>query len=168
MIRPLRLSRAVIASAILLMPVAASITAPGAAHANTCNTVATGSWSNNCTVQEGADSNFVVAIQVTATLESPPCNTNIDGDFGDNTEAEVVCFQRASSLSTTNGTVNSETWGALQNELRWEGRIGDWSYWTNVAGCSDTSCSNFRKWVPTEIWYVGTLGWEQMNSDDTQ
>jgi hypothetical protein len=57
-----------------------------------------GDWSSTCTVQQGDDSSAVLAIQLTATLESPVCNTNIDGIFGPGTVAEVE------QISTAQGT----------------------------------------------------------------
>jgi hypothetical protein len=168
MIRPHRFSRALIVSSIFLAPVMAAITSPGVAYASSCNTVATGSWSNNCTVQIGNDSDMVLAAQVAATLESPPCFTNLNGNFDESTQDEVMCFQSAKNLQP-DGIVGPLTWGAMQNRLSFIGTIGDWSYWTSD-GCSDTSCANFRKWIPSGVWYVRVFGsWQKIDFNaDTQ
>ena len=167
MIRQRLFSRAIIASAMLLIPVAAVITNSGTASAVTCDPVVQGDdWSNTCPVQEGADSNAVVAIQVAATLESPVCNTNIDGDFGPSTLAEVECFQRAMGIQPNNGIVDSETWGAMHNRLTFEGRSsdGNWSYWSTT-GCGSTACANFRKWLGTSKNLVRPRLW-QLGADE--
>ena len=168
MIRPRRLSHALIASSIFLIPITAVITNPGTALARTCNTVATGDWSFNCTLQQGADSDMVVAIQLAATLESPPCFPNVNGTFDENTTDEVVCFQNAMGLSP-DGIVGPLTWEALQDELFHVDTDGNWSYWSYTGFCDSTSCAAFRQWVPSGIWYVKFNTFEQMNENtDTQ
>ena len=168
MIRQHRLKLALIASSILLIPIIVAITNPGTAFARGCDTIAQGSWSSNCLVQIGDDSDMVLAAQVAATLESPPCNTNLDGNFSEDTQDEVECFQTAKNLQV-DGQVGMQTWTAMQNRLSWIDTDGDWSYWT-TDGCSDPSCANFRKFVPTQVWYVRVFGfWQQVNDNvDTQ
>jgi hypothetical protein len=111
---------------------------------------------------------MVLAAQVAATLEFPPCSTNLNGTFDESTQDEVECFQAARNLQV-DGVVGNQTWGAMQNRLSWLGTIGNWSYWTTGA-CTDTSCANFRKWVPSKVWYVRVFGtWQQMDTGvDTQ
>jgi hypothetical protein len=89
------------------------------AFASGCNSTATGSWSNNCTVSQGNISNFVVAIQLVATDSG--CTTHgIDGDFGHNTFLGVECFQRKEHIGV-DGIVGPQTWGKMESILRCTG-----------------------------------------------
>ena len=102
------------------------------ARAASCNTTATGSWSNNCTIYEGNISNFVYAIQETILESNAPCNPgNADGDFGPQTLAAVKCFQKWSGfpLNQQDGIVGPQTWGALQHTLTNVGSYMGWTYW---------------------------------------
>ena len=95
----------------------ASTSGSHAVFASGCNSVAKGSWSNNCQTSEGNISTFVVAIQTVITYSGTGCTTNgIDGSFGSNTLAGVECFQHAKGISV-DGIVGPITWGKLQNTL---------------------------------------------------
>ena len=92
------------------------------AFASGCNSTATGSWSNNCTVFQGNISNFVVAIQTVITYSGTSyngqtCTTQgIDGNFGRHTFDGVECFQHAERIGV-DGIVGPMTWGKLESVL---------------------------------------------------
>jgi peptidoglycan hydrolase-like protein with peptidoglycan-binding domain len=136
----------------------------GTAFASGCNSVATHSWSNNCTVSEGNISGFVYVFQLTldifAGIPHSPCPTSIsiDGNFGPQTFSAVECFQRAKGLSV-DGIVGPQTWGALYNTLfaNQGNPINGWDYYDN---------GNFRMWNSSGVWYyenATTFKYCQMN-----
>lgn len=129
------------------------------AHASGCNTVATGSWSNNCTVSEGNISNFVYAIQVMIDDINNCGNLNADGNFGSLTFAAVECYQKSANLSV-DGIVGPQTWGSLYSRLKLDYSSGGWDYyhvWTNGG-------SYFRKLHTSGVWYVQPGWWNNSNN----
>lgn len=87
------------------------------AFASGCNSLAQGSWSNNCQTSMGNISNFVVAIQTVITFSNTGCTTQgIDGHFGSHTFSGVECFQNAEHIHV-DGLVGPITWGKLQSTL---------------------------------------------------
>jgi peptidoglycan hydrolase-like protein with peptidoglycan-binding domain len=124
--------------------------APGTAYASGCNTVTTGDWANNCTVSEGADSHMVQAIQILISTLEVCGQLSPDGDFGPATKAVVECFQGTVFL-TQDGIVGPETWAALQGQLA---AIGDQGNWANYSSFGPGGFVNFRRWIPSGIWYV--------------
>jgi hypothetical protein len=149
-----------------------------AAHANGCNTVATGreakpfygpTWGNNCEVGVGNVSNLVSAVQVIMNAyfgADPRCDTplTVDGNFGAQTKTAVMCFQ-SDSLLNPDGVVGTQTWQALAGVVQWTG-IAEWDNYTmNASGII-----YFRMWDSSGIWYVNTTvpphatHWCQMNT----
>lgn len=139
------------------------------AFASGCNTVATDSWSNNCTVSEGNISNFVYAIQ-TAINESigNGCVTEIDGNFGSSTLTAVKCFQAAKGfpLNERDGVVGPMTWGALRGVLTFDHLNAGWDYYHSQGH----SITDWRKFDNSGVWYVhvaslttGQFKWCQIN-----
>jgi len=134
------------------------------AHAASCNTVATGDWSNNCQVSEGNISNFVYGIQQAINVSGDGCSAlTVDGDFGPATKTGVKCFQAVANFPTNeqDGIVGQMTWGAMYTTVHgiFDGSNGGWDYYNG-----DT----FRKWHSTGVWYVFVprdSEWCQMNLD---
>jgi Putative peptidoglycan binding domain len=138
------------------------------AHANACNSVATGydsqgfpDWEANCTVSTTANtpSNYVYAIQklMNGFLGSnSACDTplTVDGYFGTRTQTAVECFQ-ASVVLRQDGIVGMATWGALKKLPQACGSTistgGIWENW-----CLNTANQHvdFRLWNSSGIWYV--------------
>ena len=141
-----------------------SLKVSNTAFASGCNTVATGSWSNNCTVSEGNISNFVSAIQNTI-YETHTCGTPaVDGDFGPATLSAIKCFQGKHGLSQ-DGIVGPQTWGALYKTLRSANSSGGWDYYYVDSGIGN----DYRKSVSSGVWDLfefthGTYKWCQINS----
>lgn len=136
---------------MVVLTVAAVLVAPGTALAVSpaaCNTTATSSWTNNCTVSPGNISNMVVAIQYVVSGACGGSGLTIDGDFGASTEHAVMCFQNQHGL-TPDGIVGPNTWGKLQNQLTPASVMGNWAYF-NANGQGAV----FRQWIPSGIWYV--------------
>jgi len=134
------------------------------AHAASCNSVATGSWSNNCTVSEGNISNFVYAIQLTIDESKTPCGANTDGNFGPQTFTAVKCFQKAEGFppDEQDGIVGPMTWGALFGTLTHDHDAGGWDYYHGQI----YTTVDFRKFASSGIWYVHVISpshWCQMN-----
>ena len=98
---------------ISLLPMGAVVVGSGTAYASGCNTVATGSWSNNCTVSEGSDSHMVQAVQIYIDSLEACGQVAPDGDFGRDTKQAVECYQGTVGLSQ-DGIVGPLTWGSLQ------------------------------------------------------
>lgn len=137
---------------MVVLTVAAVLVAPGAASAASpaaCNTTATSSWSNNCTVNPGNISNMVVAIQAIVSGACGGSGLTIDGNFGSNTEHAVTCFQNRHGLAPGDGIVGPETWSKLQQQLIFPTVEGNWEYFS-----SKVYGAVFRKWIPSGIWYV--------------
>lgn len=138
---------------------------PSTAFANGCNTVATGNWSNNCTVSQGNISNFVYAIQedingyITGTGLCGPTLT-VDGNFGTKTESAVKCFQYQAVLKQ-DGIVGPQTWQDLQAYLWFLGSSAGWDNYTAYVGHGNKI--DFRKWQSSGIWYVYVGHWCQIN-----
>ena len=136
----------------------AFVTGPLTAAANTCNTVATHSWANNCLQVEGNANNMVEGIQQVVKaygiLHSyPDCDPgSIDGIFGQSTFTAVECFQRHTGLHV-DGQVGSQTWGKMQGELTEFTCSGDWCYYV-VHNGQQTALDGFRQWTPSGVWYV--------------
>jgi hypothetical protein len=141
----------------LLLPTSAMVMSPGAASASTCNTTAVGSWANNCTVTEGADSEYVVAIQAIVVnydaghdLSCYNPDAGYDGDFGPATLQDVECFQQHNGLAA-DGSVGPKTWAALALQQIWAYDKGGWAYY------SCTYCVTpywFVQWINSSKWYV--------------
>ncbi len=146
---------------VLLLASLLLTTHSGAAFAAGCNTVATGSWSNNCQTSEGNISNFVYAIQEAINTSSAGCSTGVDGNFGPGTLAVVKCFQSSRGL-TNDGIVGPNTWGALQGVLRSSSTSGGWHYYTEQA----SSTKLFRESTSNSVWnvLVGST-WCEMTSN---
>ena len=161
-LRPWLAKRLLTASTAFLLPLVGVIIAPGSAYANGCNTAATGNWSNNCTVSEGAYSNYVYVIQQEVNSLDGSCGSlNLDGSFGQATYNGVVCYQKYWQI-TADGVVGPQTWGEMYSHLTYISRNGDWSYWATCGICS----ANVRKWVPSGNWYLlyfPTNKWVRMN-----
>ncbi|BCL78999.1 peptidoglycan-binding protein [Ktedonobacteria bacterium brp13] len=125
------------------------------ASAQSCNSVATGSWSYNCTVSQGNISNFAVAIQQSVNKSSTSynghtCSTGtLDGNFGTNTYNGVVCFQHAKSISA-DGIVGPQTWGAMYNMLQYNGTAYGWAYYHMLSSSNGV----FAKNTSTGVWWV--------------
>jgi peptidoglycan hydrolase-like protein with peptidoglycan-binding domain len=137
---------------VILLPSGAAIAIPGAAFANSCNTVASSNWSNNCTVSQDMANNMVEAVQETLnawaiTSDHRSCGSlSVDGVFGPLTLAAVKCFQGHNG----DGIVGPATWGKMFNLLSYESADAGWWYY-KVAGIA----GKFREWsVPPDNWYV--------------
>jgi peptidoglycan hydrolase-like protein with peptidoglycan-binding domain len=117
-----------LASLVFTFTIGASGTA--FASAQSCNSVATGNWSNNCTVSEGNISNFVVAIQTAINESNTGCGRlSVDGDFGPATLAAVKCYQGKKKLSV-DGIVGPQTWGKMYAMLTYDNYTsGGWAYY---------------------------------------
>ncbi len=155
--RKFRLGRYLAMSVIFLVPVGAVIALPGTAFA--CNSQATGSWSNNCTVSSGSVSNLVMGVQQMVNGFGSCGQLAVDGDFGPLTYKAVKCYQSDYGLSS-DGIVGPITWGKMQSNLRRAARSGNWQYYSSYSGGS----GNFRQWVPTGAWYVmnNAAAWVRM------
>lgn len=158
-------SRLLLAAALVfLAPMAAVFVSPVAASAASCNTAATGEWSNNCTVSEGADSRYVVAIQMMVDSQEICPSLNIDGDFGPATLAGVECFQREYGLSV-DGIVGPQTWQAMRNSLGYYNTSGGYNYYYS----SGEGNVDFRRTNSNDAWYYGgptaSSTWTRMNED---
>lgn len=148
---------------IFLAPIAAVTLTSGAASAAGCNTAATYSWTNNCTVSEGAISHYVVAIQMIVDSQEICASLNIDGDFGPATLNGVKCFQREYNI-TADGIVGPQTWTTMRNSLYFYNTAGGWNYYySNGVGLVD-----FRRNNTNGDWYYGgpnaTSKWTRMNT----
>lgn len=131
------------------------------AKAQSCNSVATGDWSNNCTVYEGNISNFVLAIQEVIDDSLGGCYTAIDGHFGPNTFATVECFQRYHHLSV-DGIVGPQTWNALQQQLVRLPSGGGWLSYNTVFA---NGLTGYEENADSGVWYLEntyTNGWCEM------
>jgi hypothetical protein len=150
------------ASAAVASPIPASST-PAAG----CHTAATGSWAPNCTLREGDRSRLVQAVQLVIDGQEA-CTTDIaipNGSFNKGTKKGVECFQRLFSLKVT-GTVNRQTWRAMQQGLVYIETHKGWRYyWPN--GIGGTSVE-FRESVRTHVWDYGgpqvSSNWYRMDS----
>src|ERR1700722_19609200 len=117
----------------IMLPLALVTAIPGTASATGCNTVASYSWSGNCTVESGDASNFVEAVQVAlieySRLRSyPTCDPNTEsGRFGTATVDAVDCFQSHTGLQV-DGIVGPDTWGKMQSFLQQQECDGLWCY----------------------------------------
>ena len=137
------------------------------AFASGCNSVATGSWSNNCTVSEGNISNFVYAIQTAIDDSSGNnCFASVDGNFGSSTFTAVKCFQTAKGISP-DGIVGPVTWGKLQDVLTFDHSNAGWDYYHSQLF---PTLTDWRKFDSSGVWYVhvtspttGQLKWCQIN-----
>lgn len=120
------------------------------ASASGCNTVATGSWSNNCTVSEGNISNFVIAIQTAINESGTGCSAGtVDGDFGPKTFAAIECFQSKKGLSV-DGIVGPQTWGALYKMLK----FGFSSEGADFYYIGSTHFDDFVRFTSSGEWFV--------------
>lgn len=135
------------------------------AFASGCNTVATGSWSNNCTISEGNISNMVYTIQQLIDETGHCVPITVDGDFGPNTFNAVKCFQAFKNLAP-DGIVGPLTWGALRGLLTHETSSGGWDNWSGDGGLSH----EYRMLATSGVWQVEVasntthqLKWCQMN-----
>ena len=166
------LRRLLILALAASLPLTVMTAVPGAASAASCNTVATGNWSNNCLVGPGDASNLVEAVQAVLYWYSilrnyPTCNPmSYDGVFGTNTKDATECFQSHTGLSV-DGEVGSQTWGKMQSFLEPNGACqGNWCYF-NFNGLTNSAI--WRQWTPNGIggvWYVQgvNVNWAQMNT----
>jgi hypothetical protein len=146
-----------------LTPAAAASTAAAAAK---CHTAATGSWAPNCTLKEGDRSRLVQAVQLVVDGQEV-CTTDIaipNGSFNRGTKKGVECYQRFFHLKVT-GTVNRQTWSAMQRLDYIETHKGWKYYWPNGIG---GLAVDFRQSVKTHIWEYGgprvTSKWYRMDS----
>jgi zinc D-Ala-D-Ala carboxypeptidase len=137
---------------------AAAVAGTSTASASSCNTVSTGSWSNNCQQTEGADNSMVYGIQrvvlnfyLWGDTSDSACDVSLDGDFGPATLAAVECFQSHTGLSV-DGEVGSQTWAKLGSYVVQDSSSGDWYYYKFKGACS--GCDIFRLYGPTSVWYV--------------
>lgn len=131
--------------------------APAAASARSCNTAATGSWSNNCTVSEGDSSHMVEVIQMIVQSQEVcvPDGVNVDGIFGPKTFNGVECFQRETGIHI-DGIVGPQTWGTLQSALFKCSAVDGWQYWSPIYPCPGVSghTDPIRYWINTGKWYI--------------
>lgn len=129
------------------------IAVPGAASAASCNTAATGSWSSNCTVQQGDASHMVEVVQLIVQDQEVcvPDGVTVDGQFGPKTFNGVECFQDLNDLQV-DGIVGPHTWGALQSALTRCSAADGWQYWSALPSCSGSE--NIRDWINTKKWYL--------------
>jgi peptidoglycan hydrolase-like protein with peptidoglycan-binding domain len=144
--RRFRIGRHLALSLIFLLPVGAVIAVPGTAYA--CNSEATGSWSNNCTVSSGSISNLVVGVQQYINGFGSCGQLTVDGDFGNLTYQAVKCYQFDMGISN-DGIVGPITWGTMQSHLRKAAQSGDWQYYSSYP-----VADNFREWIPSGAWYT--------------
>jgi hypothetical protein len=129
---------------------ASLVVAPAVASANSCNTIATGSWSNNCTVSQGNASHMVEVVQMIVQAQEicAPDIRNVDGRFGPMTFLGVECFQSFFHLHR-DGIVGPQTWGALQHALFRCSASGGWQYWSPISACAAT----LADWINTGVWH---------------
>lgn len=146
------------------------LVAPTAASASSCNTAATGSWSNNCTVNEGEASHMVEVIQMIVAAQEvcTPYGVSIDGIFGPKTFNGVECFQRLNGIHV-DGIVGPQTWGTLQSALYKCSAVNGWQYWSAHFPCPGTSGNPdpIRYWISTGSWYILSLisnTWQRINT----
>jgi peptidoglycan hydrolase-like protein with peptidoglycan-binding domain len=137
-------------AAFLLLPVGAAVAVPGTASAAGCNTVAAGSWANNCTVSEGSVSNLVLGVQQVIDGWGSCGEIALDGDFGSMTQAAVMCWQSAHGVAN-DGIVGPITWHAMQASLRKGPADGQWQYYSSY---SNPAVNNFLQWTPSGVWYT--------------
>jgi hypothetical protein len=146
------------------------LAAPAAASAAGCNTAATGSWSNNCTVSEGASSHMVEVIQMIVQSQEV-CNGivgNVDGVFGPKTFAGVECYQRFFGLHV-DGIVGPQTWGTMGARLTKCSASGGWQYWATLFPCPGVNggVDPIADWISTGKWYfLSPIShtWQRMNT----
>jgi peptidoglycan hydrolase-like protein with peptidoglycan-binding domain len=138
--------------AVLLSAALGMAAAPGAASAATsaapaaCNGEATGSWSSNCTVSEGSESNLVIGVQQYIDGFGSCGQVTVDGDFGPDTETAVRCLQSDLGVSS-DGDVGPITWHAMQSNLRKGTKSGGWQYYSTYP-----VADNFRKSTSSSAW----------------
>jgi hypothetical protein len=132
-----------------------------------CNSTATNSWGNNCTVYHGNISNFVVAIQtaINQSGKKDPdgghlCTTGgIDGNNGPNTQSGIECFQDAEHIGDDT-IVGMITWGKLGGLLKNDcSTSGGFAYYSigNAPRCDfakNTSSGVWWVWFPTDNRFV--------------
>jgi hypothetical protein len=130
--------------------------APAAASAASCNTVATGSWSNNCTASEGDSSHMVEVIQMIVAAQEvcAPDGVTVDGIFGPKTFDGVECFQNLNDIGV-DGIVGPQTWGTLQSALYKCSASGGWQYWSPIYPCPGVNGDPdpIADWINTGKWY---------------
>lgn len=166
----MKLRVALTALLMLLASVAIPIATAGTADAASCNTTATSSWTNNCTVTQGAHSNLVVAIQTIVAPGSYEATGNvlaIDGIFGPATKSAVQQWQTVHGL-TADGIVGPNTWNAMGSALRYYTASGSYYYYISGAVPGSTSHVDFRENANTHVWQYGgpstTSKWTTMNT----
>jgi peptidoglycan hydrolase-like protein with peptidoglycan-binding domain len=120
------------AASSLLVPLAI-VVSPGTALASGCNSNAVGSWSNNCTLVEGDDSNLVIGLQEWIDSNGTCGQIATDGSFGPATLTAVKCTQTFLGV-TADGSVGPITWSAMQADLIKVRTSGSEEYWGTEAG----------------------------------
>jgi peptidoglycan hydrolase-like protein with peptidoglycan-binding domain len=149
---------AAVVSTILVVPFTLLLTS-GTSIAYACNSPAYGSWSNNCTVENGSVSDLVIGVQEFINGWGSCGQLSDDGDFGPLTETAVKCFQSDAGISS-DGIVGPITWGHMQGDLRKGPSSGGWQYWRDYP-----SFNNFREDEGTGLWGVwdaNAAGWVDM------
>lgn len=107
-------------------------------------------WDDNCQVLQGGDHQFSSYTQGVQRIifcrgfdaGNPDINAFADGDFGPNTEAQVIAFQEAQGISA-DGIVGPETWGELQDVLDFLGNDADLS--RDVFGVLPGTCEGVNQ-----------------------
>jgi hypothetical protein len=129
------------------------VVAPEVASANSCNTVAVGDWSNNCTASEGDASHMVEVVQMMVQGQELCAGniTRVDGIFGPMTYNGVVCYQKFFGLAQ-DGTVGPKTWGSMEHSLAKCHASGGWQYWSTLSG--GCAAPNIEDWINTGHWYL--------------
>jgi len=152
---------AAIAAAVLSLAIglagagtaAASTTTSSAASADSCNTWATGSWTGNCELSLGSESDMVFAVQWIVSGACGGSGLTVDGDFGTNTQHAVECFQNQHGLSA-DGVVGPDTWTALQNSLQFDYSDGTgWDYYKATLYVNK-GFDAVRQWESSGRWYT--------------
>ncbi len=141
------------AASSLLVPLAI-VVSPGTALASGCNSNAVGSWSNNCSVVEGDDSNLVIGLQIFIDGFEGCGQITPDGSFGPLTLAAVKCMQGLLGV-TADGSVGPITWGAMQSSLVKDATSGGWQYWGPGPG-------DFRENTSSKAWETYDGSWVTM------
>ena len=137
-------------AAFLLLPAGAAVAVPGTASAAGCNTAATGSWANNCTVSEGSVSHLVLGVQQVLNGFGSCGELVADGDFGPMTQAAVRCWQADDGIAS-DGIVGPVTWSEMQASLRKGPAVGQWQYYSSYG---NPAVNNFLQWTPSGAWYT--------------